>query len=91
MVTAIRETVTVKAGGVIEVRSPALREGDRADVIVLVEQAPAAAAAQPLTSPPPATMLELVDSLPPGPRSAATWDEVERNFREEREAWDRRP
>jgi hypothetical protein len=30
-----------------------------------------------------------LDSLPPGPRSAPTWDEIERQFREERGAWDR--
>ncbi|HZN68894.1 MAG TPA: hypothetical protein VFB66_26680 [Tepidisphaeraceae bacterium] len=38
MVAAIRQQVTVKADGVIEVRSPDLRAGDRAEVIVLVEQ-----------------------------------------------------
>jgi hypothetical protein len=26
--------------------------------------------------------------LPPGPRSARTWDEIERQFQEERDAWD---
>jgi hypothetical protein len=41
MVAAIRQQVTVKADGVIEVRSPDLRAGDRAEVIVLVEPSPA--------------------------------------------------
>ena len=38
MVAAIRQQVTVKADGLIEVRSPELRAGARAEVIVLVEQ-----------------------------------------------------
>jgi len=38
MVAAIRQHVTVGEGGVIEVRSPELRPGARAEVIVLVEQ-----------------------------------------------------
>ena len=36
MVAAIRQHVTVKEGGVIEVRSPDLRPGEEAEVIVLV-------------------------------------------------------
>ena len=39
MVAAIRQTVTVGAGGRVEVQSPELEEGARAEVIVLVEQA----------------------------------------------------
>jgi hypothetical protein len=38
MVAAIRQQVTVQADGLIEVRSPELRAGARAEVIVLVEQ-----------------------------------------------------
>jgi hypothetical protein len=37
MVTAIKQHVTVKEGGLIEVRSPDLRPGEQAEVIVLVE------------------------------------------------------
>jgi hypothetical protein len=36
MVAAIRQTVTVGPGGHVEIRSPELEEGQRADVIVLV-------------------------------------------------------
>jgi len=39
--------------------------------------------------PPRRSVLEFLDSLPSGPRSAPTWDEVERRFQEERDAWDR--
>jgi hypothetical protein len=37
MVAAIRQQVTVQAGGLVEVRSPELQPGARAEVIVLVE------------------------------------------------------
>jgi hypothetical protein len=37
MVAAIRQTVTVQQGGVVQVSSPELTEGARAEVIVLVE------------------------------------------------------
>ncbi|MGB7160501.1 MAG: hypothetical protein WBD40_20720 [Tepidisphaeraceae bacterium] len=37
MVAAIRQNVTVQAGGVVQVRSPDLKPGARAEVIVLVE------------------------------------------------------
>lgn len=36
---------------------------------------------------PPDDILAFIDSLPPGPRSGKTWEEVERNFRKERDAW----
>ncbi len=39
--------------------------------------------------PPSRSVLEFLDALPPGPRSAPTWDEIERRFQEERAAWDR--
>ena len=37
MTLAIRQTVTVQPGGLIEIRSPQLAPGARAEVIVLVE------------------------------------------------------
>ena len=79
-------TVQVKtrvlAGSKIEVTAPGLLEGQDVEVTI---------APVPETPPPNETgdMLEFMESLPPGPRSAATWEEVERQFREEREAWDR--
>jgi len=38
MPTAIKQIVTVQPGGVVEVRSPELREGDQAEVTVVVRQ-----------------------------------------------------
>jgi hypothetical protein len=37
----------------------------------------------------PAGVLDYLDSLPAGPRSAPTWDEVERAFQSERDSWER--
>ena len=37
MVVAIKQTVTVQPGGVIEVRSPDLQEGTAAEVIILIQ------------------------------------------------------
>jgi len=39
MVAAIRQTVTIQSAGTVEVHSPELRAGDRAEVIVLIEGA----------------------------------------------------
>ncbi len=35
------------------------------------------------------SMLELVESLPPGPRAFPTWDDYERFLDEEKNAWER--
>jgi hypothetical protein len=41
MPATIKQTVTVKPGGVVEIRSPELQEGDVAEVTVVVGQPPA--------------------------------------------------
>ena len=62
-------------------RSPReLREGQDVDIFVI----PRPDEGLPRMSP-----VELLDTLPAGPRSAPTWDEIERQFQEERDAWDR--
>lgn len=35
-----------------------------------------------------ASMLELVERLPPGPRACPTWDEYEQLLRQEKDAWE---
>jgi hypothetical protein len=40
MSSTIRQTVTVRQGGVVEIRSPELREGDQAEVTVVVKPPP---------------------------------------------------
>ncbi|HEX4125109.1 MAG TPA: hypothetical protein VHY37_10325 [Tepidisphaeraceae bacterium] len=42
MSLAIKQTVTVQPGGVVEVRSPELYEGDRAEVTGVVDRSAAA-------------------------------------------------
>lgn len=73
-------TTRVLPGGRVEVVAPQLREGEEVEVtIALPEQ----------RAPGDPGLLEFLNSLPSGPRSAATWEEVERQFREERDAWER--
>ena len=38
---------------------------------------------------PTTTLTEFLDSLPSGPRSAATWEEIEQNLQEGRNSWNR--
>jgi hypothetical protein len=78
--TALHITTRVQSGNKIEITAPELQEGQDVDVF-LVPRLPEA--------PPRLSVLEFLDSMPPGPRSAPTWDEVERQFQEERDAWDR--
>ncbi len=80
MESALRIRTAVLPGHRIELCSPQLPEGNTVEVIVVLPEAPA-------TRKPRA--LDLLRSLPPGPRSARTWDELERAYREERNAWDR--
>ena len=35
------------------------------------------------------SMLEFLESLPPGPRAFPTWEEYERHLQEEKDAWER--
>ena len=48
MVGAIRQTVTIQCAGRVEVRSPELRAGVRAEVIVLIEEAECRPSGSPL-------------------------------------------
>jgi hypothetical protein len=80
MQTAFRIQTTILPGHRIEIAAPELPEGQPVEVVVLVP-APA--------TPPGPSLLEFLDSLPPGPRSFPTWEEMERHFQEERDAWER--
>jgi hypothetical protein len=70
----------VLPGHRLEIRSPELPEGATVEVIVLLPEQP---------GPRRMSMLELVASLPPGPRAFPTWEEYERHLQEERDAWER--
>lgn len=77
---SLRVAAEVQAGHRIEISVPELREGQQVDVIVVPRQAEA---------PTGQSLLEFLDRLPHGPRSAPCWDDVECRFQEERDAWDR--
>jgi hypothetical protein len=78
--TALHTTARVQPGHKIEITAPELKEGQDVDIFLI-----------PLPSEPHprSSVLEYLDSLAPGPRSAPTWDDIERQFQEDRDAWDR--
>jgi hypothetical protein len=70
----------VLPGGKIELSAPQLREGANVDVYVVPhEDFPERRG----------SVLDFLNSLPPGPRSADTWEAIEQRFQEERDAWER--
>ena len=79
--TAYRMTAQVGPGHRIELVAPEIIEGTSVEVIVLpcvTEKTYQGRA-----------FLDLIASFPPGPRSAATWEEVEANLQADRDSWDR--
>jgi hypothetical protein len=76
MANTIRTQTTVLPGQRIEVSTPEIPAGSAVDVVV-TERATGNR-----------RILEFLDSLPQGPHSAATWDDVERSLDAERNAWD---
>jgi hypothetical protein len=75
MQNALRQTVTVKNGGLIEFRSPELQEGTTAEVIVIVG-AP--------DDTPPSRLSDFIGKARGGFTSAAEADEF---INRERDAW----
>ncbi len=82
MVAAIRQTVTIQSGGTVEVRSPALRAGAKAEVIVLIEGAENRPANSPLEA-----LNALQASLQLTAPAAAEWTQ---RTRAERQAFGQR-
>lgn len=80
MPTVLRLETTILPGHRVEVSAPELPEGAKVEVIVVLpEQA----------EPGRLSMLEFLESLPPGPRAFKTWEEYEQHLREEKDAWER--
>lgn len=77
---AIRVRTTVLPGGRIELVSVKLVPGSEVDVVV----APARKTARRRRS-----VREIRESLPPIRHTTEEWDEIDRQFREERRSWDR--
>jgi hypothetical protein len=80
MQTTLRMETTILPGHRLEISSPEFPEGATVEVTVVVREEP---------KPQRISMLEFLESLPPGPRSYPTWDEFEKAFQEERNSWDR--
>jgi hypothetical protein len=77
---ALHTTARVQSGNKIEISVAEFQEGQDVDVFLIP---------RPSRPHEGRSVLEFLDSLPPGPRSAPTWDEIEQQFQEERGAWDR--
>jgi hypothetical protein len=73
-------TARVQPGNKFDITASELEEGQDVDVFLIPRLSEFL---------PGRSVLELLDSFPSGPRSAPTWDEIERRFQEERDAWDR--
>ena len=79
MQKALRLETTVLPGHRLEICSPELPEGAKVEVVVVLPDAPQERI----------PMLDLIASLPPGPRAFATWEEYETYLREEKDSWER--
>lgn len=85
-----RQKVKVLPGGRIQADFPELQAGEEVEIqVATTDQNSEKDCNQKETRRRPKGILAFLESMPPGPRSAATWEEVERNFQEERNSWDR--
>jgi len=82
MQPALRLETTVLPGHRLEITAPELPEGVKVEVIVVFPPKP---------EPRRMSMLDFLESLPPGPspRAFPTWEEYEQHLREEKDAWER--
>jgi hypothetical protein len=78
--TALRLETTVLPGHRVEISAPELPEGVKVEVIVVLPEQ---------TKPCRLSMLDFLQTMPPGPRAFKTWEQYEQHLREEKAAWDR--
>lgn len=71
---------TVLPGHRLEVSDPSLPEGAEVRVTVSLADKPEGKFS---------SALDFLESLPPGPRAFATWEEYERHLQKEKDAWGR--
>ncbi len=84
MQTALKITTHVLPGHRLEIVAPELADGQRVEVSVVASEPSSLPGVEGRVS-----IWELIRTLPPGPRSAPTWEEIERNLQEDRDSWDR--
>ena len=82
MQSALHFKTTVLPGQRVEISAPELKEGDPVDVFVVLPETTE-------SQRPRKSMLELIQSFPPGPRAFKTWEEFEEHFQAERNSWER--
>ncbi len=80
MSAPLRVHTTVLPGHRLEISAPELPDGAKVEVTIVLREQP---------QPQFGSMLEFLESLPPGPRAFETWEEYERHLREEKDAWER--
>lgn len=86
MQAALRVTTRILPGRRIVIADPGLPEEGEVDVIVML---PESQSPSPNGTGQTLGVWDYIQSLPSGPRSAASWEEIERRFQEERDSWDR--
>ncbi len=82
MTSPIQMVTRVLPGNRLEISSPELREGESVEVTIR----PVTSGAQ---SKPTVGILDLLESFTPSHRTPEEWEEFDRQFRAERDAWDR--
>jgi hypothetical protein len=86
MQAALKLKTRVLPGHRVEFASPELPEGAEVEIFVALPENAAQAAD---TSKIFASALDYLDSLPPIHRTPEEWEQIEREFQEERNSWDR--
>jgi hypothetical protein len=86
MPPTLKLRATVLAGHRVEFTAPELPEGAEVEISVVL---PAVRGPMPASAPPAGGVADYLASLPPISRSVEEWAAVERQFREERDSWDR--
>jgi hypothetical protein len=81
MAAAIKQTVTVGPGGLVQFRSPQLQAGTQAEVIVLVPSTD--------QTDPTSAQQSLASFVGAGKGGFATVEEADKFIRSERDEWDR--
>ena len=86
MQTALRTWTRILPGKRIDVTLPDLPEEGEVELIVMLPESDIAAEEAPVRF---SSAAEYLDSLPPITRTPEEWAEIERQFRAERDSWDR--
>ena len=78
MQTTFHIETMVLPGNRVEFSAPELPEGVKVEVTVVIPELPKRRM----------SMLEFIETLPPGPRAFDTWEEYERFLQQEKDSWD---